>query len=111
MHAGKRPYGLLRCDDVTEMQVGGLDAPEDAAGQHSPARLAWRMTRKMPPPISIEETRLGLHSSPTRTSACIYSSTSSLTLIAASQARHVSGTDPATGNPEARSPRKSLKAA
>jgi hypothetical protein len=33
MHAGKRPCGPFRCDDATEMQVGGLDALENAAGR------------------------------------------------------------------------------
>jgi hypothetical protein len=45
MHAGKRPCEPFRRDDATEMQVEGLDAPEDAAGQHSPARLVRHMTR------------------------------------------------------------------
>jgi hypothetical protein len=38
---------LFRCDDAAEVQVEGLDAPEDTAGQHStaPARLASRMIR------------------------------------------------------------------
>jgi hypothetical protein len=57
--------------------------------------------QRLPPSISIGETRLGLHSSPTQALASIYSSASSLTLIAASQTRHVSGTNPATGYPEA----------
>jgi hypothetical protein len=31
MHAGKRPCGSFRCDNVTEMQVESLDALENAA--------------------------------------------------------------------------------
>jgi hypothetical protein len=41
MHAGKRPCGPFRCDDATEMQVGGLDALENVAGPDcSPASTA-----------------------------------------------------------------------
>jgi hypothetical protein len=46
MHAGKRPCGAFRWDSVTEMQVEGLDALENAAGHKSPARLAPRMIRE-----------------------------------------------------------------
>ena len=43
MHAGKRPCGPFRCNDVTEMQVEGLDALEDAAGHDSPAVAALQI--------------------------------------------------------------------
>jgi hypothetical protein len=36
MHAGKRPCGLFRCDDAAEVQVEGLDPPENAAGPDCP---------------------------------------------------------------------------
>jgi hypothetical protein len=37
MHAGKRPRGPFRCDGVTEIQVEGLDALENAAGPDRPS--------------------------------------------------------------------------
>jgi hypothetical protein len=98
MHAGECPREPFRRDDVTEMQE-----EEDAAGQyiqHSPSRAAVAYDQKLSPSIDIEETRLGLHSSPTCISASICSSAPSLTPITPSQTRHVPGTTQAPGTPK-----------
>jgi len=103
MHTGANTCGPFRCDDVTDMQVEGLDALEDAAGHDSPARAARQHSDRRPPSMIVEMIWLGLYGSLTLHTSqqhIQYSSASSLTPIAASQTCHMSGSNPATGNHE-----------
>lgn len=63
MHAGKPPCGPLRCEDVTDMQVEGFDALEDAAGHDSPARAARQHSDRRAPFMIIKMIWLGLQGS------------------------------------------------
>jgi hypothetical protein len=56
----------------------------DRTEQHSPSQAGVAYDQKLPPSISIEETRLGLHRSPTHALASMHMSALSLTLISVS---------------------------